>query len=238
MRTPIAHGAAALTALLLSMSGNARAATAPPAAPIVVELFTSQGCNSCPPADALLGELAQRVDVLPLAFHVTYWNDLGWRDRFSFREADARQYRYANAMGTRSVYTPQMIINGRGEVLGSNRFGVQRAVATAVAREAIGLSVVNSSLQVVLPDVGGCDCELLLLGVQPSTQTAVGRGENAGKLLREFNVVRQAVPLPRWDGRAARRTQAMPQMPDEASMKVLLAQRRQDARIVAVGVLR
>jgi hypothetical protein len=237
MRNPIAHGAIALVTFLAGMNGAADATDRPPAAPIVVELFTSQGCSSCPPADALLGELTRRADVLPLAFHVTYWNDLGWQDRFSFREADARQYRYASAMGSRSVYTPQMIVNGSRNVLGSNRKGVQQAIAAATAPAAIRLSVMNGTIQYSLPDVeGGCDCELLLLAVQPSTQTPVGRGENAGRLLHEFNVVRRVAPLPRWDGNAQKRAQAIAPSNEEVSMQVLLAQRRVDGRIVAVGV--
>jgi hypothetical protein len=236
MRIQFAHGAAALIALLSALSGAVSAADTP-AAPVVVELFTSQGCNSCPPADALLGELSTRAGVLPLAFHVTYWNDLGWRDRFSFPEADARQYRYASAMGTRSVFTPQMIVNGSLSVLGSNRAGVQRAIAGAAAPAVIRLSVMKGSIQMSLPDVdGGCSCELLLLGVQPSAQTAVGRGENAGRLLREFNVVRQVVSFGRWDGKAVTRTQVLPVSTDGVSRHVLLAQRRTDARIVAAGI--
>src|SRR5512147_2003593 len=107
-----------LPALLLMLSGPAAAADA---GPVVVELFTSQGCNSCPPADALLGELARRPDVLALALHVTYWNDLGWRDGFSQDAFDARQRRYVQQLNLSSSYTPQMVVNGTRDVVGSQR---------------------------------------------------------------------------------------------------------------------
>src|SRR5262245_19256854 len=110
MRPPITRLAAAALAAAVALA----AARAPVAAasPVVVELFTSQGCSSCPPADALLGELAARADVLPLAFHVTYWDRLGWPDSFGLAAATRRQERYAAWRGTRRVYTPQMMIGG------------------------------------------------------------------------------------------------------------------------------
>jgi hypothetical protein len=218
-------------------AATTRATEVPLAGPIVAELFTSQGCSSCPPAEALLGELAARPDVLPLAFHVTYWNDLGWQDTFSFAAADARQYQYAANLGRHGVYTPQMIINGGREVPGSRRKDVQQAIRAATPPATIHLSVSGGTVQSALPDIkGGCDCDLLLLGVQPSANTAVGHGENAGHVLRETNIVRQTYPLPRWNGVSTLRKQALPLLPADASLLVLLAQRRSDAQIIAVGV--
>ena len=237
MSRPKLRGAVAL-AVALSGLNPVSAGQLPATAQVVVELFTSQGCNSCPPADALLGELALRPDVLPLAFHVTYWNDLGWRDRFSFPEADARQYRYAGVLGRRDVYTPQMIVNGSGEALGSRRSDLVRLIAAARASAAIQLTVEAGALQINLPDVGGCDCELLLLDVLPSAQTAVARGENAGRTLREVNVVRRITTLPAWNGRAVRRRFGLPQSQAAESFRVLLAQRRTDAHVIAAGVAR
>ena len=226
-----------LAALLLLTAAGAAAADPPQTAPIVAELFTSQGCSSCPPAESLLGELAVRADILPLAFHVTYWNDLGWQDRFSSPDADERQYRYAAVLRKHGVYTPQLIVNGDREVVGSRRKDVLQAINTATPPAAIRLSIVGGAIQAGLPEVeGGCDCDLLLLGLQPSAQTAVGHGENAGRMLREVNIVRETYPLPRWDGRSARRIQPLPRLPADATLLVLLAQRRADARIIAVGV--
>ena len=104
---------------LLALTGGAAAAA--PEGPVVVELFTSQGCSSCPPADALLGELARRPHVLALALHVTYWNDLGWQDRFSQDQFDERQRLYSRQLGRSSIYTPQMVVNGTRDVVGSQR---------------------------------------------------------------------------------------------------------------------
>src|SRR5438309_7939527 len=99
--------------------------------PIVVELFTSEGCSSCPPADALLAELAKRPDVLALSFHVDYWDRLGWKDPFSSRAATDRQNRYAKLLKLATVYTPQIVVDGRWEAVGSDRADVERALDRA-----------------------------------------------------------------------------------------------------------
>jgi hypothetical protein len=101
------------------------------ARPVVVELFTSQGCSSCPPADALLGELARRGDVLALGFHISYWDGLGWRDPFSSQSSTDRQRAYARLLGTGQVYTPQMVVDGRREMVGSDRAAVLAALRDA-----------------------------------------------------------------------------------------------------------
>lgn len=144
-------------------------------------------------------------------------------------------------MGKRGVYTPQMIVNGSRDVLGSNRKEVLNAIRTAARPATILLAVSGTTLRAELPEIaGGCDCDLLLVGILPSTQTAVGRGENAGRLLSEFNVVRQVYALPSWDGSASTRSESVEtarQLP-AVSLFALIAQRRADARIVAVGVAR
>src|SRR5204863_9059983 len=99
--------------------------------PIVVELFTSEGCSSCPPADALLAELARRSDVLALSFHVDYWDRLGWKDPFSSRAATDRQNRYATLLALPTVYTPQIVVDGKWEAVGSDRADVERALELA-----------------------------------------------------------------------------------------------------------
>ncbi|TDI60637.1 MAG: DUF1223 domain-containing protein, partial [Alphaproteobacteria bacterium] len=105
--------AALLAAFGVSQASLAAAPAPPPNSPVVVELFTSQGCSSCPPADALLGELAQREGVLALSFHVDYWNYIGWKDPYSSPRMTYRQRAYMPALGQRYVYTPQMVIDGR-----------------------------------------------------------------------------------------------------------------------------
>src|SRR5580698_3481897 len=104
------------TAVLLLSVGAAHAQSRP----TVVELYTSEGCNSCPPAEALIGKLARQNDVIALSFHVDYWDSLGWRDRFALPDAVARQEQYARALRLSSVYTPQLVIDGRHDTLGSD----------------------------------------------------------------------------------------------------------------------
>src|SRR6516165_3499017 len=99
--------------------------------PVVVELFTSEGCSSCPPADALLAELATRSDLLALSFHVDYWDRLGWKDPFSSAMATRRQDRYARLLGLDAVYTPQVVVDGHWQTVGSDREAVAQAVAQA-----------------------------------------------------------------------------------------------------------
>src|SRR6516164_7919120 len=99
--------------------------------PIVVELFTSEGCSSCPPADKLLAELANRPDVLALSFHVDYWDRLGWKDPYSSREATKRQNRYATLLDLATVYTPQIVVDGKWQAVGSDRPDVEHAIELA-----------------------------------------------------------------------------------------------------------
>src|SRR6266545_881299 len=127
--------------------GDAAAATPAPAgarAAVVVELFTSQGCSSCPPADRLLTRLPGSIDgvlVLPLAFHVDYWDDLGWRDPFSSADWTARQKRYAAAIAGGHVYTPQLVVQGREDMVGSDRGAVEDAIRRAAARPPGGATI-------------------------------------------------------------------------------------------------
>ncbi len=177
--------------------------------PVVVELFTSQGCSSCPPADALLAELARtRADVLPLAFHVTYWDRLGWPDRFALPAATARQRGYAAISGVRTVYTPQMVVDGVTDVVGSDRPGVLSAIARAgtgraAAEAAVAVSVVRGleGLTVEL-GAGSSGGRVLLVGFDPEHRTPVARGENAGRVLVEANLVRPVPVLGPWTGAA------------------------------------
>ena len=105
---------------------------------MVVELFTSQGCNSCPPADALLGELTRQADILPLSFHVTYWDRLGWPDTFGLQASTDRQEAYARSLGLSGLYTPQMVVGGRIDVVGSQRLRVLEAIELLRSASAVG----------------------------------------------------------------------------------------------------
>jgi len=198
---------AAMTAAWLLAGGTALADPRP----VVVELYTSQGCSSCPPADALLGELAHRSGVLPLAFHVDYWDDLGWRDAFSSAEATRRQKLYAAHLGLDSIYTPQMVIDGVHDVVGSYRSDVLRlidgpheGVSISARRNGQDLTVsIGQKLATPTQATGtNPSAVVLLVAYTGSAETKVPRGENAGKTLREFNIVRGFWRLGDWVGAA------------------------------------
>jgi hypothetical protein len=183
--------------------GTARAQV--PARPVVVELFTSEGCSSCPPAEALLGELARgRPDVLPLAFHITYWDRLGWPDAFALRAATERQKHYAGLLGLDEIYTPQMVVDGRQDVIGSDRPAVLAALgrAAAEAPPPVPLRLARTAGLVTLEvgGTGGGEGTVLLVGYDTVHRTAVARGENAGRTISEANVVRSLVRVGDWHG--------------------------------------
>jgi hypothetical protein len=195
---------------LILLSGTARAQIPLPAnpavaGPVVVELFTSQGCSSCPPADAMLRELAVRPEVLALGFHVTYWNGLGWRDPFSLDIATLRQRQYQRALHIETVYTPQIVVQGMAEMVGSDRQAVAHAIghaATSLARDpgpTLRLARTSSGLAV---DVGAGQgsASLILIGYDRQHHTSVARGENGGRELVEANVVRSLQNIAHWDG--------------------------------------
>ncbi|PWR19549.1 DUF1223 domain-containing protein [Zavarzinia aquatilis] len=185
------------------------AAAAPVAAnagkPVVVELFTSQGCSSCPPADDYLRSLAAAGDdVLPLAFHVTYWNQLGWSDPYALEAGTQRQRLYASLLGQRQVYTPQMVIDGRWQAVGSDRAAVGRLIRDAAAKtEAVAIEARREGADVGIR-IGAAPAAgrglILLVGYDPEHRTAVGRGENGGRTLTEANIVRSLDIVGEWRG--------------------------------------
>lgn len=167
--------------------------------PVVVELFTSQGCYSCPPADRLLGALAKRRDVLALSFHVDYWNYLGWKDPFSHRWATVRQRAYAWSMKRASVYTPQAVVNGRYQAVGSNRGAVAGMIRRAQDDGAAPVAVTvkrmpGGELEVTIEpgaSQSAAVANVWLVLFDKSRTTDIPQGENAGKKLTYHNVVRE-----------------------------------------------
>ena len=161
--------------------------------PTVVELFTSEGCSSCPPADALLAELAGRPDVLALSFHVDYWDRLGWKDPFSSREATDRQNRYAKLLALHTVYTPQIVVDGRWEAVGSDRADVERALELARRNPPevpVTLALDHGQAHIAVGPGSGVAASVLLIGFDRRHVTAVKRGENSGRTLAHVDVVR------------------------------------------------
>ena len=169
--------------------------------PAVLELFTSEGCSSCPPAEVIVNELAQRPDVLPLSFHVDYWDGLGWRDRYSLASATERQRGYARTLRRSSVYTPQAVIDGSRDIVGSQRAAVMRAVSGRRDGVATSVSVSGGTIQIHVG--GGSDApaaDVLLVGYLREATTPIGRGENSGRTLKESNIVLSLHELGRWNG--------------------------------------
>lgn len=219
-----------LGGLLLAAAMIFRPAAAAPA-PVVVELFTSQGCSSCPPADDVLAELAKRGDVLALAFHVDYWDRLGWKDPFSSPDATARQRAYARSLGKGNVYTPQMMIAGQRDVIGSERDNVLRAIAAA-PRPAVALSLARAKDGVALNvGQGAGEARLWLVRFDPRRETQVRAGENAGRKLVNVNIVRRVETLGAWRGEA--QSLSVPVSADDMGLAVLL--QAADGRILGAA---
>ncbi|RTL48404.1 MAG: DUF1223 domain-containing protein [Bradyrhizobiaceae bacterium] len=170
--------------------------------PVVVELFTSQGCSSCPPANAYLTDLVRsRKDVLPLGFHVTYWNRLGWVDPFSFEGATQRQAAYGSRFGDGS-YTPEIVVNGKVSFVGSHRAQGEAAI-DAAKREAASAPVTvtrkGGSVSINVGQGSG-NARVILVGYDAQHSTKVPRGENSGQTLVESNVVRSFQKVGDWAG--------------------------------------
>ncbi|HXL13423.1 MAG TPA: DUF1223 domain-containing protein [Bradyrhizobium sp.] len=187
--------------------------------PVVVELFTSQGCSSCPPADAYLRELStQRADVLPLAFHVTYWDGLGWKDPYSMQAATQRQDLYGRRFGDGS-YTPEIVVDGAAGMVGSRRSDVGAAIERAkrTSRTAAAVSVTKNGEQVSIQVGSGTGTgRILLIGFDREHTTAIGRGENGGRTLTEANIVRSIRAVGQWSGAALRINEQFPEGQDVA----------------------
>jgi hypothetical protein len=189
--------------LLLGFALGATAASADPR-PIVVELFTSQGCSSCPPADALLGELAQRGDVLALGFHISYWDRLGWKDPLSNEGSTDRQKAYARSFGGR-IYTPQIVVDGTTEMVGSDRAAVSAALREARPEPTapVIFAVDRRSVAIGPGDGNG---EVVLVRFVRHRMTPVAQGENAGRVLADANGVSALAALGVWHGAMLRFT--------------------------------
>ncbi len=178
---------------------------APPAnagpRPIVVELFTSQGCSSCPPADALLRDLAQRRDLLALGFHISYWDRLGWKDPLSNPAATERQKAYARRFTGGQVYTPQIVVDGTSEMVGSDRAAVLAALAEAKPEAIAPVTFADNRRSVAIGRASGTGEVLLVRFIRRQT-TAVAAGENSGRVLDDANAVKGLATLGTWDGSA------------------------------------
>jgi hypothetical protein len=206
--------------------------------PVVVELYTSEGCSSCPPAEAFMGVLAQRSDVLPLSFHVDYWDNQGWHDRFSSSDATRRQRTYASKLHHDSVYTPQAIIDGQTDVVGSRN----SAILSELAKEHEGVAT-HISLGIQYLDVsvaaqpGGKQSDVMLIGYLREATSHIGRGENSGRTLQEFNVVRSIKRLGGWNGSACGFRISLGSLPRDATHAAVLLQTQGQGAILGAASL-
>lgn len=204
MKLTLALALAGLAALTVALFAAPRVAAPSSRTPVLVELFTSEGCSSCPPADDLAARLekAQPVlgaDIVVLAHHVDYWNRLGWRDPYSSAAASARQGEYARAFGLDSVYTPQAVVNGRAEFVGSDEDKMTAAVARAAKQPSASVDVAADGDAVTvrvanLPKTNG-GAQVWLAVTEDNLSTDVPRGENAGRRLAHTGVARRLQSL-------------------------------------------
>jgi hypothetical protein len=203
-------GVALIRGLVVAAFGGLVAAGSVPAhadgAKTVIELFTSQGCSSCPAADRLLAEYANRDDVLALSFNVDYWDYLGWKDTLASRDFSQRQRDYSNARGDGDVYTPQAVIDGRSDVPGSVRAEVEGAIAANAGGLSVPISMTQSgdalTVNVGASPAGAPHATLWLVMFDRAVTVPINRGENSGKTITYTNVVRKTRPIAMWTGAA------------------------------------
>ncbi|MGR3504219.1 DUF1223 domain-containing protein [Pseudaestuariivita sp.] len=196
----LATAAALLTALTASVSAQSEGRV------VLVELYTSQGCYSCPPADKLLGELAERDDVIPLALHVDYWDYIGWKDIFAKPAHTQRQRAYAKTWNERMIYTPQMVVGGLHPVVGSRPMDVAELIQKhAMAEPVVALELTRSGDSVAIVATALSDvpaAEVHLVRYTPEQTVDIKRGENRGKRLTYHNIVTSWQTLATWDAAA------------------------------------
>jgi hypothetical protein len=226
-----------LPLLLGSCAFVAPALAAPVSNPLVLELFTSQGCSSCPPADAYLGELKrERPDILVLDFHIDYWDSLGWKDPFSLPQSTARQQAYDAALNS-EVYTPQLVVGGSRQAVGSDRDAVAAALAAAYEDRAASAPVALS-LAAAGPDLvvdvgpGAGRASLWLVGYDDRHTTHIGRGENGGLTETEVDIVRSIRPIARWSGASLHLT-----VPRAAGQRAAVLLQAPGGRILSAAAL-
>jgi hypothetical protein len=187
----------------------------------VIELFTSQGCSSCPPADHLIGELAEDSSLVALSVPVDYWDYIGWKDTLALPGNAVRQREYATTRGDREVYTPQAVVNGAVHALGSSRRAIENAITnTRGAGDALSvplsLNVADGVVTVKVPAATGAkrSGEVWLCPVTAKAPVKIGRGENRGRTIAYHNVVRRWVKLGDWNGEAQTFSAKLGDLPD------------------------
>ena len=232
-RNALALGAAAMFA---------KPGFAAPARPVIVELFTSQGCSSCPPADAFFETLKGEPGIVALSYHVDYWDYLGWRDTLGSSEYSQRQYDYAKSRGDMNVYTPQTVINGASHFVGSQTSKVSAGIAearTSNGAQWVDIAMSDNKTDIMIDIAAGAPTQkatLWLMAFAPSISTDIKKGENAGKTVAYHNVVRKMVPAGMWHGEPAKIV--LPResvIPEDCKGWVALLQEGKVGRVIGVA---
>lgn len=232
-RRSVLIGSAAAGALAATHGGLAVGET-PAAGPWAIELFTSQGCSSCPPADARLGTLAQRPDIVALSYHVDYWDYIGWKDPFASHLTTVRQQGYARVLNQRYVYTPEMVVDGIGHDPGVDAGPIRTLLADAERRSPKRATpqmsrAPDGAVTVALSafHVEGGPADVVLVVYDRRHSTPVHDGENGGRTLENFNVVRRFEVLDRWQGGETRWTIAADRVQSGQGLAVLVQRANQ-----------
>lgn len=218
---------------ILGLATTALTPTASTAHDIVVELYQSQGCSSCPPANANLNSIADRPDVIALSFGVTYWDQLGWKDTFAQPKFTARQWDYAHALHHADVFTPQVVVDGRRDGVGANPGEFARLIRpTSAGTKGPTLTLTTGSITLGVGAAPAQAADVWLVRYDPRTlQVPIQRGENGGKTLPHRNIVRQLVRIGGWKGTSA--TLRLPPATDPALRTAILVQLPRGGPILA-----
>lgn len=212
-----------------------------PAHLTVLELFTSQGCSSCPAADALLKSLVNRPDLMPLSLSVDYWDHLGWKDTLSSPKHSARQKSYAKWLGSGNVYTPQVVVDGAWQAIGNSKSDIEKALLKAregASVQPIELDAVSDTKRVTI-GVGAANeavpATVWLAIVAPRVEVEVKRGENRGRVLAYHNVVRDITPVGMWAGKPMKIVLPLSTMMQDGDRCAVLLQADEGGRILAAA---
>ncbi len=226
---------AALTALAAAGLAASPALAADAAHPVVVELFQSQGCSSCPPANANVAAIADRADVLALSFGVTYWDSLGWKDTFATPAYTARQWDYAHGLGNANVFTPQVVINGRRDGVGAQKAELRSLLVAGDRGEGGPAVSIRPGAVTIGAGVARKGADVWLVRYDPRiVEVPIKRGENGGRTLPHKNIVRQLARLGRWSGAAE--TLPLPKAADPILRTAILVQAPGGGPILAAAM--
>ena len=206
--------------------------------PVVLELFTSQSCSSCPPADKILGEWAEQPNVIALSCNVTYWNHLHWKDTLSREFCTQRQREYNAAFGRNDVYTPQLVVNGYKELVGSRGSQVTSAIKNAAPVKPIDIKKDADTLDITLPDLTRGNYNIVLFAHGDAHTPSIPSGENRGRSVNYTNPVQDYIALGKWDGKAQEISFNTNNLEKAAGYVVLVQEKSAVGTIKAAGQIR